>query len=127
MRTGPSLTCGVRLTVVLAAVLHLDGRQAQGLDHLVRSFAPVRGAERQHGQREGQRGEEQGQQGAVTSGHFLQHGCFPRSREPGGKQVGTSQAWLRGGVGKASKAASPTGQSEGGSERPGGGSGVWLW
>lgn len=70
----PGLTCGVRLAVVLAAVLHLDRRQAQGLDHLVRPLAPVRGAEGRHGQREGQRGEGQGQQGPVPPGHLLQHG-----------------------------------------------------
>lgn len=74
-RVFPSLTCGVRLAVVLAAVLHLDGGQTQRLHHLVCPLAPVGGAERRHGQREGQRGEGQGQQGAVTPGHFLQHGC----------------------------------------------------
>lgn len=39
------------------------------------SLAPVGGAERQNRQGERQGGEGQGQQGAVTPGHFLQHGC----------------------------------------------------
>lgn len=67
-------TCGVRLTVVLAAVLHLDGRQAEGLDHLVGALAPVRGAERQDGESQSQSGQGQGEQGAGATGHVLQHG-----------------------------------------------------
>ena len=72
----PPLTCGVWLAVVLSTVLQLDGREAQRLHHLVRPLAPVGGAERRDGQGEGQRREGQGQQGAVTSGHILQHGCL---------------------------------------------------
>lgn len=73
-RLSDILTCGVRLAVVLPAVLHLDGRQTQRLDHLVRPLAPVGGAERADGQREGQRGEGQGEQGAVAPRHVFQHG-----------------------------------------------------
>lgn len=73
-RPSDILTCGVRLAVVLPAVLHLDGRQTQRLDHLVRPLAPVGGAERADGQREGQRGEGQGEQGAVAPRHVFQHG-----------------------------------------------------
>lgn len=75
----PVLTCRVRLTVVLPAVLHLDRRQAERLHHLVRPLAPVGRAEGRDGQREGQGGEGQGQQGPVTSGHLLQHGCVRSS------------------------------------------------
>lgn len=49
-------TCGVRLTVVLTTVLHLDGRQAERFDHLVRSLTPVGGAEGQDGQGQSQGG-----------------------------------------------------------------------
>lgn len=79
------LTCGVRLAVVLPAVFHLDWRQADRLHHLVCPFAPIRGAESPDGQREGQRGEEQRQQGAVTSGHFLQHDCVSTQKQPNEK------------------------------------------
>lgn len=75
------LTCGVRLAVVLPAVFHLDWRQADRLHHLVCPFAPIRGAESPDGQRECQRGEEQRQQGAVTSGHFLQHDCVSNQKQ----------------------------------------------
>lgn len=68
------LTCGVWLAVILPAVLHLDGRQTQRLDHLVCPLAPVGGAERADGQGEGQRGEGQGEQGAVAPRHVFQHG-----------------------------------------------------
>lgn len=67
-------TCGVRFTVILAAVLHLDGRQAEGLDHLVSALAPVRGAECQDGESQSQSGQGQGEQGAGAAGHVLQHG-----------------------------------------------------
>lgn len=67
-------TCGVRLAVVLAAVLHLDGRQAERLDHLVGALAPVRGAECQYGEGQGQSGQGQREQGAGATGHVLQHG-----------------------------------------------------
>lgn len=67
-------TCGVRLTVVLAAVLHFDGRQAEGLDHFVCALTPVRGAKRQNGEGQSQSGQGQGEQGAGATGHVLQHG-----------------------------------------------------
>lgn len=85
------LTCGVRLAVVLPAVFHLDWRQADRLHHLVCPFAPIRGAESPDGQREGQRGEEQRQQGAVTSGHFLQHDCVSTQKQPNEKWNGFSR------------------------------------
>lgn len=75
-------TCGVGLAVVLAAVLHLDGRQAERLDHLVGPLAPVRRAEGRHGQAEGQRGQRQRQQGPLPAGHLFQHGRRRRSLFP---------------------------------------------
>lgn len=69
-----SSTCGVRLAVVLTTVLHFDRREAERLDHLVRSFTPVGGGQSQDGERQGQCGQRQGEQGARAAGHVLQHG-----------------------------------------------------
>lgn len=76
-------TCGVRLAVVLSAVLHLDRRQAERLDHLVGPLAPVGGAESQDGEGQGQGGQGQGEQGARAAGHVLQHGCTGTGRDGG--------------------------------------------
>ena len=54
LKLTPGLTCGIRLAVVRPAVFQLDRGQAEGLHHLVRSLAPIGGAERQDGQGEGQ-------------------------------------------------------------------------
>lgn len=64
-------TCGVRLAVVLTAVLHFDRRQAEGLDHLVSALTPVGGAESQDGEGQSQSGQGQGEQGARATGHTL--------------------------------------------------------
>lgn len=93
--TSQVCTCGVRLAVVLAAVLHLDGRQAEGLDHLVSALAPVRGAECQDGEGQSQSGQGQGEQGAGATGHVLQHG-----------HRGTMAGWGRGEEGSAGGVAS---------------------
>lgn len=70
-----SFTCCIRLAVVLPTVLQLDGWQANWFHHFMSPFTPVRGAESRHRHGQGQRGETQRKQGAVSSGHFLQH-CF---------------------------------------------------
>ena len=89
-----SHTCGVRLAVVLSAVLHLDRWQTERLHHLVGSLTPIGGAESRDGQGEGQWGEGKGQWGTVTSGHFLQHGGSSGGRKPGRKE--NDGWWLKG-------------------------------
>lgn len=93
-------TCGVRLAVVLPTVLHFDGRQAEGLDHLVGALAPVRGAESQDGEAQSQGGQGQGEQGARPTGHTLQHG---QSGEGGGAAGGGQREREIGGVGGRGK------------------------
>lgn len=86
-------TCGVRLTVVLATVLHLDGRQAEGLDHFVSALTPVRGAERQDGEGQSQSGQGQGEQGAGATGHVLQHGHRGTMAGRGRGEEGVQVEW----------------------------------
>lgn len=119
-------TCGVGLAVVLAAVLHLDGRQAEGLNHLVGALAPVRGAERQDGEGQSQSGQGQGEQGAGATGHVLQHGHGDRGAAEVGEEQGVQVGWREKDGGRTQRVTAESQMEPRGADRCFGGGGGGL-